>query len=322
LEAENLALRDGASENLPRVIAQSPAMKSVLKVVERIGPADANVLITGENGTGKEVVARSLHAASSRAGKPLVSVNASALAEGLFESELFGHVRGAFTDARTDRVGRFELADGGTLFLDEIANVPLNLQAKLLRVLETGEFERVGSSKTCKVNVRVLSATNADLKQDVAAGRFRQDLMFRLNTVEIHLPPLRDRREDIEALADHFLRLHSDRYRRGRMDFTLQALEALRAYAWPGNVRELDHVIERAVLMSSSNTVTAMDLALQTTPSAQFSARMEEMSLEDAERLLIKKALARFEGNANRAAEALGLSRSALYRRLQKYGLS
>jgi len=297
-------------------------MKNVLKVVERIGPADANVLITGENGTGKEVVARTLHAVSNRSVKPLVSVNASALAEGLFESELFGHVRGAFTDAKTDRVGRFELADGGTLFLDEISNVPLNLQAKLLRVLETGEFERVGSSKTCKVNVRVLSATNADLKHDVAEGRFRQDLMFRLNTVEIHLPPLRDRREDIEALADHFLRLHRDRYRRGRMVFTLQALEALRSYSWPGNVRELDHVIERAVLMSSGDTVTAMDLALQTSPAAQFSARLEEMSLEDAERLLIKKALARFEGNANRAAEALGLSRSALYRRLQKYGLS
>jgi DNA-binding NtrC family response regulator len=322
LEAENLALRDGVAENLPRVIAQSPAMKAVLKVVERIGPADANVLITGENGTGKEVVARSLHAVSSRAAKPLVSVNASALAEGLFESELFGHVRGAFTDAKTDRVGRFELADGGTLFLDEISNVPLNLQPKLLRVLETGEFERVGSSKTHKVNVRVLSATNADLKHDVVEGKFRQDLMFRLNTVEIHLPPLRDRREDIEALADHFLRLHRDRYRRGRMDFTLQALEALRAYSWPGNVRELDHVVERAVLMSSGNVVTAMDLALQTSPAAQFSARLEEMSLEDAERLLIKKALARFEGNANRAAEALGLSRSALYRRLQKYGLS
>ena len=323
LEAENLALRDdGASAKLPQVVAESPAMKSVLNVVHRIGPADANVLITGENGTGKEVVARSLHAISSRSSKPLVSVNAGALAEGLFESELFGHVRGAFTDAKADRVGRFELADGGTLFLDEIANVPLNLQAKLLRVLETGEFERVGSSKTRKVDVRVLSATNADLKNDVAEGRFRQDLMFRLNTVEIHLPPLRDRREDIAALADHFLRLHSLRYRRGRMDFTLQALEALRAYSWPGNVRELDHIIERAVLMSSSNTVTAMDLALPTSPAAQLSARLEEMSLEDAERLLIKKALARFEGNANRAAEALGLSRSALYRRLQKYGLS
>jgi DNA-binding NtrC family response regulator len=323
LEAENLTLReDGGPEKRPQIVAESPAMKSILNIVGRIGPADANVLITGENGTGKEVIARSLHAASNRAGKSLVSVNAGALAEGLFESELFGHVRGAFTDAKADRVGRFELADGGTLFLDEIANVPMTLQPKLLRVLETGEFERVGSSKTRKVNVRVLSATNADLKADLVAGRFRQDLMFRLNTVEIHLPPLRERREDIAPLAEHFLRQHSERYRRGRMWFTDQALEALRAHAWPGNVRELDHVIERAVLMSSTDTVSAMDLALQTTPLAQLSARLEEMSLEDAERLLIKKALARFDGNANRAAEALGVSRSALYRRLQKYGLS
>src|SRR5260221_1615381 len=196
LEAENLALRDSVSEpasELPQIVAESNAMKSVLRLVDRIGPADANVLITGENGTGKEVIMRALHAASLRQSKPLISLNAGALAEGVFESELFGHVRGAFTDARTDRVGRFELADGGTLFLDEIANVPLNLQTKLLRVLETGEFERVGSSKTSKVDVRVLSATNADLKAEVALGKFRQDLLFRLNTVEIHLPPLRDR---------------------------------------------------------------------------------------------------------------------------------
>ena len=323
LEAENLTLRDdGGPDKHPQIIAESPAMKSILNVVQRIGPADANVLITGENGTGKEVIARTLHAVSDRASKPLVSVNAGALSEGLFESELFGHVRGAFTDAKTDRVGRFELADGGTLFLDEIANVPMTLQPKLLRVLETGEFERVGSSKTRKVNVRVLSATNADLKADVVRGRFRQDLMFRLNTVEIHLPPLRERREDIAPLAEHFLRQHRERYRRDRMWFTDQALDALRSHSWPGNVRELDHVIERAVLMTSGDTVSAMDLALQTTPAAQLSARLEEMSLEDAERLLITKALARFDGNANRAAEALGLSRSALYRRLQKYGLS
>jgi DNA-binding NtrC family response regulator len=325
LEAENLALRDNAADSTSKstqIIAESQAMKGVLNLVERIGPADANVLITGENGTGKEVVARSLHANSARSAKPLVSLNAGALAEGVFESELFGHVRGAFTDAKTDRVGRFELADGGTLFLDEIANVPLNLQPKLLRVLETGEFERVGSSKTRKVNVRVLSATNADLNGEVAQSKFRQDLLFRLNTVEIHLPPLRDRREDIPPLAEHFLRQHSERYRRGIMGFTPQALDALRQHSWPGNVRELDHVVERAVLMSSSSVVTVFDLALQSTPDARVSARLEEMSLEEAERLLITKALARFEGNANRAAEALGLSRSALYRRLQKYGLT
>ena len=321
LEAENSALRDSVSDDIPQIVSESPAMKSVLNLVERIGPADANVLITGENGTGKEVITRVLHSISSRRSKPLISLNAGALAEGVFESELFGHVRGAFTDAKSDRVGRFELADGGTLFLDEIGNVPLNLQAKLLRVLETGEFERVGSSKTQKVNVRLLSATNADLHAEVAAGRFRQDLLFRLNTVEIRLPPLRDRLEDIPILAEHFLKLHRERYRRPIMGFTPEALHALRQHLWPGNVRELDHVIERAVLMSPGNIVTPFDLALEATPDARMSARLEEMSLEDAERLLIKKALARFEGNANRAAEALGLSRSALYRRLQKYGL-
>jgi DNA-binding NtrC family response regulator len=325
LEAENQALRETVSDEgakQPVIIAESPSMKAVLKLVERIGPADANILITGENGTGKGVVARALHLTSARSAKPLVSLNAGALAEGVFESELFGHVRGAFTDAKTDRVGRFELADGGTLFLDEIANVPLTLQPKLLRVLETGEFERVGSSTTRKVDVRVLSATNADLHVEVSQGKFRQDLLFRLNTVEIHLPPLRDRREDIAPLAEHFLRQHSERYRRGTMGFTPQALDALREHSWPGNVRELDHVVERALLMSSSNVVTAFDLALQSPADGRLSSRLEEMSLEEAERILITKALARFEGNANRAAEALGLSRSALYRRLQKYGLS
>jgi DNA-binding NtrC family response regulator len=325
LEAENTALRDSVADQpgeLPQIVAESPAMKAVLKLVERVGPADANVLITGENGTGKEVITRALHAISARKSKPLIPVNAGALAAGLFESELFGHVRGAFTDARTDRVGRFELADGGTLFLDEIANVPLNLQPKLLRVLETGQFERVGSSRTSQVNVRVLSATNANLNGEVAAGTFRQDLLFRLNTVEIHLPPLRERGEDIPALAEHFLRQHRERYQRSIEGLTPEALAALRAHNWPGNVRELDHVIERAMLMSAGPYLSAFDLALQTTPDARITARLEEMSLEDAEQLLIKKALARFDGNANRAAEALGLSRSALYRRLQKYGLS
>ncbi len=325
LEAENLALRepaDGAGAKVVRVIAESAGMKAVMNLVSRIGPADANVLITGENGTGKEVVARALHSLSTRASKPMISVNAGALAEGVFESELFGHVRGAFTDARTDRVGRFELADGGTLFLDEIANVPLNLQAKLLRVLETGEFEPVGSSKTRKVNTRLLSATNADLREEVAQSRFRQDLLFRLNTVEILIPPLRERREDITPLAEYFLEQHCARYRRKIDAFTPEAIESLQQHSWPGNVRELDHVIERAVLMSSVGVVTMFDLALQPGSDAGVSSRIDEMSLEEVERLLIKKALARFGGNANRAAEALGLSRSALYRRLQKYGLS
>src|SRR5207244_825874 len=266
LEAENLALRDSVGDNalkLPKIIAESAAMKGVLKIVERIGPAEANVLITGENGTGKEVIAHALHATSARSAKRLVSVDAGALAEGVFESELFGHVRGAFTDAKTDRVGRFELADGGTLFLDEIANVPLNLQPKLLRVLETGQFERVGSSKTSKADVRVLSSTNADLNAEVGQGRLGQDLLFRLNTVEVHLPPLCDRREDILPLAEHFLRQHRDHYRRPIEGFSPEAVDALRQHSWPGNVRELDHVVERAVLMASGNTISAFDLALR-----------------------------------------------------------
>src|SRR6266571_3638035 len=230
LEAENRLLR---AEGLPTFIAVSAAMAPVKELIARVGPSDANVLITGEHGTGKEVVARTLHAVSPRAPRALVAVNAGGLAEGVFESELFGHVKGAFTDARADRVGRFELAHGGTLFLDEIANLPLNLQPKLLRVLETGEYERVGSSSTRKVNVRVLSATNSDLRVEVAQRRFRQDLLFRLNTVEIHIPPLRERRADIEPLAEHFLRQHRQRYRRAIDAFAAEGLMALRAHSWP-----------------------------------------------------------------------------------------
>src|SRR6266850_1587422 len=320
LEAENLTLRDdSAAAKLPQIVADSPAMKSVLNVVRRIGPADANVLITGENGTGKEVIARALHAVSNRSAKPLISVNAGALSETLFESELFGHVRGAFTDAKTDRIGRFELADGGTLFLDEISNAPLNLQAKLLRVLETGEFERVGSSKTRRVDVRMVSATNADLNEEVAAGRFRQDLLFRLNTIEIHVPPLRERREDIAPLAMYFLEMHARKYRKSLTGFDATAMQALLRHAWPGNVRELDHSIERGVLMAQQNVVQAGDLGLRSGPGG--APRLEDMSLEDVECLLIRKALARYDGNVSQAAGALGLSRSALYRRLQRYGM-
>ncbi len=318
LEAENRVLRDqGASRT--NLIAESAAMRPVLELVARVGPSDANVLVTGENGTGKGTIAQALHAASSRATRPLVTVNAGGLSEGLFESELFGHVKGAFTDAKTDRVGRFELAEGGTLFLDEIANISLNLQAKLLRVLETGEFERVGSSRTRRANVRIISATNADLSADVAAGRFRQDLLFRLNTIEIPMPPVRDRREDIPLLARHFLAQHAQRYRKRITGFDATAMQLLLDHAWPGNVRELDHAVERAVLMAQSEQVQARDLGLRTPKDA--TARIEDMSLEDVEGFLIRKALARYDGNVSHAAKALGLSRSALYRRLQRFGL-
>ncbi len=320
LEAENLFLRDSSNRTKPILIAESAAMRSVVAMVSRIAPSDANVLITGENGTGKEVVARSLHYLSVRAGKPMVIVNVGALSEGTFESELFGHVRGAFTDAKTDRIGRFELADNGTLFLDEITTVPLNLQPKLLRVIETGEFERVGSSKTKKVNVRVISATNADVREEIEQNRFRKDLFFRLNTVEIYLPPLRERREDILPLANHFLAQHSRRYRRDVFGFDSEAEKNLLNHSWLGNVRELNHTIERAVLMAANQRISAMDLGLQRAEQTR-NVTFDEMSLEDVEKLLIKKSLARFDGNANKAAESLGLSRSAFYRRLQKYGL-
>jgi len=286
--------------------------------MSRIGPSDANVLITGEHGTGKEVVALTLHALSSRSGRPMITVNTGGLPEGTFESELFGHVKGAFTDARSDRVGRFELADHGTLFLDEIANVPLKQQAKLLRVLETGEMERVGSSKTHRVDVRVLSATNADLKLESSEGRFRSDLLFRLNTVELHIPPLRERKEDIPLLATHFLKVYAQRYRKPVKGFDAAALEKLLGHLWPGNVRELDHSIERAVLMSTGDEIHAPDLGLESENSAP--SKIEDMSLEEVESLLIRKALARHSGNISHAADALGLSRSALYRRMQKYG--
>ncbi len=316
LEAENLALRDEGRLDL---IAHSPAMQPVVRLIERVGPSDANVLLTGENGTGKGVVAQSLHAVSSRATKPMVTVNAGGLSEGVFESELFGHVKGAFTDAKSDRVGRFELAEGGTLFLDEIANVPPGQQAKLLRVIETGEMERVGSSRTRRVNVRLISATNADLDVEVAAGRFRQDLLFRLNTIEIRLPPLRERREDIPHLALNFLRRHARHYRKDLGGFDAAALRSLMDHAWPGNIRELDHAVERAVLMAAGSVVSASDLALSA--GRDGSSRLEEMSLEDVEAYLIRRALARFDGNVSQAAKTLGLSRSALYRRLQRYGI-
>jgi len=316
LAAENEMLR---AEKGPTMIAEAPAMQPVLEMIERVAPSDANVLITGENGTGKGVVARALHKASTRASKPLVTVNIGGLSEGVFESELFGHVKGAFTDAKTDRVGRFELADGGTLFLDEIANVPLSQQPKMLRVLETSEFERVGSSKTRKVNVRIISATNAELKKEVEAGHFRRDLLFRLNTIEIHLPPLRERREDIAPLARHFLWQQLQRYRKNIDGFDAAAMQAMLKYEWPGNVRELEHTIERAVLMANGTTIRAADLGLAT--SSESAGSLEDLSLEEVEAMLIKKALARCDGNVSRAADALGLSRSALYRRLEKYGL-
>ena len=318
LEQENQLLR---KSGLPDLIAESPAMRPVLELMERIAPSDANVLVTGEHGTGKEVVARWIHAASRRRDKSLVVVNVGGLSEGVFESELFGHVRGAFTDAKTDRAGRFELADGGSLFLDEIANIALAQQARLLRVLQAGELERVGSSQTRRVDVRLIAATNADLRLEVAAGRFREDLLFRLNTIEIRLPPLRERREDILPLAQYFLKRHAARYGKERSGFSEEALQGLRAYDWPGNVRELDHAVERAVLLARLPTLQPEDFALIAPVGRVAGSGAGDTSLEALERDAIRQALAKHDGNVSLAAKTLGVSRSALYRRLQRYGL-
>ena len=314
LTAENALLR---GERAPALVAHSKAMLTLLELSSKVAPSDAPILITGENGSGKSLLAEVIHRGSRRAAGPFLTLNAGGLAEGVLESELFGHVKGAFTDARQERAGRFELAEGGTLFLDEVGNAPASLQNRLLRVLETGEFERVGATRTQRADVRLISATNADLEQAVAAGRFRQDLRFRLNTVELHLPPLRERPEDIAPLAEHFLARHAAKYHRELRGFEPEALQAMARHPWPGNVRELGHAIERAVLIAKGPRLGPADLLLR--PSSAGPAP-EDLSLEEMEGLLIRKALQR-QGSATAAAEALGLSRSAFYRRLQKLGI-
>ena len=316
LADENAILRAGDDGTL---IASSRPMQEVVRLARQVAPSDASVLITGEPGTGKSLLAKLMHDWSARAEKSFISVNAGGLPETVFESEMFGHVKGAFTDAKSDRAGRFELADGGTLFLDEIGNVPPAQQARLLRALETGEFEHVGSSRTQRANVRVISATNADLQAMIRDGRFREDLLFRINTVEIRLPPLRERREEILELATAQLARKAAQYGRAVRGFDGAALAALQQYGWPGNVRELNSVVERSVLLAAGPEVGVADLRLSAAKAGPPS--LEEMSLEDAERALIRSAIKRNGGSVPAAAEALGLSRSAMYRRLEKLGL-
>jgi DNA-binding NtrC family response regulator len=315
LEAENRQLKGSGGEAL---IAESAAMQPVLETIERVAPTDANVLITGESGCGKGLVARLIHDASPRRERSLVTVNIGSLAETVFESEMFGHVKGAFTDAKSDRVGRFELADGGTLFLDEIANIPVAQQGRLLRVLEDGQFERLGSSRTQRVDVRVLAATNADIDAEISGGRFRADLLYRLNTIHIHLPPLRERGDDLVLLAQRSLNQHAQHHRRPVTSFSDAALSSLRRYAWPGNVRELNHVIERAVLMARGTAIEPADLRLTASPAT---GDRKPMTLDEVELDAIRSALARHDGNVIAAADELGMSRSALYRRMEKFGL-
>jgi DNA-binding NtrC family response regulator len=315
LKAENSLLDAGDRD----FIAESAAMQPVLQLIGRVAASDANILITGEAGAGKGELARLIHTRSNRNENSFISVNMGGIADSIFESEMFGHVRGAFTDAKSDRIGRFELADGGTLFLDEVACLPSSLQGKLLRVLESGEYEPVGSSRTRHADVRVVSATNGNLRAMIADNTFRDDLLFRLNTVEIEVPPLRERRDDIMLLAARFLEIYSRKYGRAAIGFSRAATEALLRYRWPGNVRELSHVIERAVLIGGGEHLEAGDFMLERRAPADNQA-LDQLTLEDAEELLIRQALARCENNVQAAAEQLGVSRSALYRRMEKYG--
>ncbi|MCD7097475.1 sigma-54 dependent transcriptional regulator [Stenotrophomonas sp. MMGLT7] len=314
--AQALALEQGEGG----FIAVSAPMRALVEDLARIADSDAGLLLLGENGTGKSLIARHVHRWSARRDKPFVKVDVGGLPPSLFEAELFGHVRGAFTDARQDRAGRFEVADGGTLFLDEIGNLPLEQQPKLLRTLESGEFERVGASRTQRVDVRVVAATNADLAAEVAAGRFRQDLLYRLNTFVARVPPLRERDEDILPLAHHYLAQAGQRYRRPALTLAADAEAALRAYAWPGNVRELAHVMERAALLTRAERVGAGDLRLHDgmpRPAPAF----DRLTLDEAEALLLRQALARNRGHLQRTADQLGLTRQSLYRRLEKHGI-
>jgi two-component system response regulator HydG len=301
------------------IVATSDAMKQVLFTAERVAATDANVIILGENGTGKTQLARHIHQHSQRAEKPFVSVDLGALSESLFESELFGHVKGAFTDAKEDRAGRFEEAKGGTIFLDEIGNLSLPLQAKLLAVIQNRQVTRVGSNKSIALDVRLICATNMNIEKMVQEKTFRQDLFYRINTIELDLPPLRERHEDIAALADFYLKQFSKKYNRPVHDISSALIKKMQQYNWPGNIRELQHAIERAVILSQEKTLQPDDLFLKS--SSGQAATTTGFDLEDMEKTLIIKALKRFNGNITDAARELGLSRAALYRRMEKYGL-
>ncbi|MCK4759405.1 MAG: sigma-54-dependent Fis family transcriptional regulator, partial [Candidatus Aminicenantes bacterium] len=302
-------------------IGQSPAMEEVFLTIQKVAGTDANVLILGDNGTGKELIARELHRQSLRSDEVFISVDMGAVSETLFESELFGHVKGAFTDAKEDRAGRFEIASGGTLFLDEICNLPLTLQAKLLTVLENRKVIRLGSNKHIPIDVRLICATNMPIHEMIAENKFRQDLLYRVNTVEIRMPPLKDRPEDIPLLVGHFLKVYCKKYNKSLKRVNPATLKRLEKYSWPGNVRELQHAIERAVIMSDSTVLQPSDFFFPSVESKEDSLIFEDYNLEEIEKLIIRKALSKHGGNISHAAKELGLSRTSLYRRFEKYGL-
>lgn len=314
-------LRSDLEQPYQNIIGNSPPMQKVFQTIEKVAKTDANVLITGENGTGKELVARALHRRSNRNENTFVTVDMGALHENLFESELFGHEKGAFTDARELRVGRFEVANGGTLFLDEIGNLPLHLQPKLLSALQTHKIVRIGSNKPIEIDIRLICATNESLKEMVSESSFRQDLLYRINTIEINLPPLKERTEDIDLLADHFLQQYKKKYKKEELQLSEKAIAHLKSYHWPGNIRELEHAVERAVILSDESVLSPGDFLLSPVTGASHEIPIDDLNLEEIEKSVIQKALDKHQGNISRAADDLGLTRTSLYRRMEKYEL-
>lgn len=322
LRSKNYEINQALNERYSEIIGQSSAMQKIFSTIDRVAKTDANVLILGENGTGKELIARAIHRNSARKNENFVSVDLGSITETLFESELFGHKKGSFTDAKEDRAGRFEMANGGTLFLDEIGNLSLPLQAKLLTVLQNRKVSRVGSNKDTPIDIRLICATNMPLYEMVKENRFRQDLLYRINTIEIEIPSLRDRFEDIPLLATHFLKHYASKYNKNVTKISEGAMARMHKHPWPGNIRELQHALERAIILSSGSVLQPEDFNF--TPSAtkeDGQLSLEQYNLEEVEKLLIRKVLKKYNGNITQAASELGLTRSSLYRRLEKYGL-
>jgi len=321
LKSAKKQLEDDINKPFKDIIGDSPAMKNVFSIIDKVASTDANVLILGENGTGKELVARAIHQRSLRKDNVFVGVDMGAITETLFESELFGHKKGAFTDAKEDRAGRFEIATGGSLFLDEIGNLGMPLQSKLLSVLQQRQVTRIGSNKPLDIDIRLICATNMPVYDMVAENTFRQDLLYRINTVELHLPPLRERQDDVTVLAEHFTKVYCDKYRKPHKKLASSTLKKMTKYPWPGNIRELQHAIERAIIMSEGNILMPDDFFFLVQKTVNPSEGVDNLNLDEVEKNVILKAVNKHSGNISKAAKELGLTRASLYRRLEKHGL-